>query len=197
MPEKPTSKGELTRAGIVACARRLFYERGYDGASFSDIVTASGLSRGHINHYFKTKDDILRAVVAQRLHELRVLISLWEEASPDPRDRLHAFVAMVASHGTALTAYGCPIGSLNTELGKARPDLQTEARALFDLFRDWISAQYAALGEADPRARALHLLARAQGIAVLAHVYRDAAWLERETRALQAWLDADLSGGRP
>ena len=42
------SKGEQTRAGIVECARQLFYKHGYDGTSFSDIVEASGLVRGNI-----------------------------------------------------------------------------------------------------------------------------------------------------
>jgi len=72
-------KGEKTRADIVECAKQLFYEHGYDGTSFSDIVNASGLYRGNIYHYFKTKDDILKAVIDQRLEEFRALLTHWEK----------------------------------------------------------------------------------------------------------------------
>ncbi len=54
------SKGDKTRAEIVEHAKSLFYQRGYDGTSFTDIVNAVGVYRGNINYYFKTKDDIMR-----------------------------------------------------------------------------------------------------------------------------------------
>ncbi|MBS4099454.1 MAG: TetR/AcrR family transcriptional regulator [Sulfuricella sp.] len=185
------SKGEKTRADIVECAKRLFYEQGYDGTSFSDIVTASGLFRGNIYHYFKTKDDILKAVIDQHLDEFRTLLTLWAQENADPKARLHAFVAMITGRHLELTQFGCPIGTLNTELGKDRRDLQQAARALFDLFRDWLAACFAALNRgAEAEALALHLLGRAQGIAVIAHVYQDAQLLQRETELLQSWITA-------
>ena len=89
------SKGEKTRADIVGCANRLFYEQGYEAASFSDIVDASGLYRGNIYHYFKSKEDILRAVVEQRLEEFRTLLTQWDKAHTNPKARLLAFVDMI------------------------------------------------------------------------------------------------------
>ncbi|MGB4336211.1 MAG: TetR/AcrR family transcriptional regulator [Chromatiaceae bacterium] len=185
-----SSKGEKTRSDIVNSAKALFYERGYDGTSFTDIVEAAGVYRGNIYHYFKSKDDILGAVIVQHLDAYRALITAWEANSPDPRDRLVAFVDMLAAQAPALTRFGCPIGSLNTELGKDRRDLQKAARALFDLFRDWLTARMGELGYAgeEARALALHLLGRAQGIAVLGHVYQDQDLLQGETDRLRDWL---------
>lgn len=183
------SKGEKTRADIVDCAKQLFYERGYDGTSFSNIVEASGLYRGNIYHYFKTKDDILKAVIDQHLDEYRSLLAQWEQEHTDPKARLLAFVGMITGRNAELVRYGCPIGSLNTELGKDRRDLQQAARALFDLFRDWLASRFAELNrgdEAEPLA--LHLLGRAQGIAVISHVYQDPKLLLRETGQLEAWI---------
>lgn len=183
-------KGEKTRAGIVDCARQLFYEHGFDGTSFSDIVEASGLYRGNIYHYFKTKDEILAAVVERHLEDYRALLARWENESADPRARLLAFVDMVAGRRAEVVEYGCPIGSLNTELGKDRRDLQEAARALFDLFRDWLAVRLRELGKprTEAGALALHLLGRAQGIAVISHVYRDAKLLRRETDQLREWI---------
>ncbi len=183
------SKGEKTRADIVGCANRLFYELGYEATSFSDIVDASGLYRGNIYHYFKSKEDILRAVVEQRLVEFRTLLAQWDKAHVDPKARLLAWVDMITGHQSELVEYGCPIGTLNTELGKDRRDLQLAARALFDLFRDWLAACFVALGRgAEAKTMALHLLGRAEGIAVIAHVYQDRRLLKRETDQLEAWI---------
>jgi len=183
------SKGEKTRTDIVESARRLFYEQGYDSTSFSDIVEASGLFRGNIYHYFKTKDEILRAVIEQHLEEYRALLLQWERKNADPKAQLLAFVDMIVGRKAELVEYGCPIGSLNTELAKDRRDLQQAARALFDLFRDWLSARFRELGKnAEAESLALHLLGRAQGIAVISHVYRDAKLLRQETRRLHAWV---------
>lgn len=182
-------KGEKTRAELVSQAKRLFYEHGYDGTSFSDIVAASGLYRGNIYHYFKTKDDILKAVIDAHLDEFGELLARWEREIADPKEKLIAFVGMISGRTAELTEFGCPIGSLNTELGKDRRDLQKAARALFDLFRDWLANRFRELGkgeEAGPLA--LHVLGRAQGITIIAHVYQDAALLRRETEALQTWI---------
>lgn len=183
------SKGDKTRAEIVDHAKSLFYERGYDGTSFTDIVNAAGVYRGNINYYFKTKDDILKAVIDRHLEEFGALLTEWTARHADPRDRLIDFVHMIAERQAALTRYGCPIGTLNTELGKDRPELQQSARALFDLFRDWLAEQFRGLGSGDEAAAlALHLLGRAQGVAVIAHVYQDAELLQRELVQLENWV---------
>jgi len=183
------SKGEKTRTDIVACAKQLFYQHGYEATSFSDIVDATGLYRGNIYHYFKSKDEILQAVIAQHLAEFRVLMAQWDSRHADPKTSLLAFVGMITGRQGDLVEYGCPIGTLNTELGKDRRDLQLAARALFDLFRDWLSARFVELGRANEAdALALHLLGRAQGVAVIAHVYQDTALLQREIQQLEIWI---------
>lgn len=184
------SKGDKTRAEIVEHAKSLFYERGYDGTSFTDIVNAVGVYRGNINYYFKTKDDILKAVIDRHLEEFGALLADWIARHADPRDRLIDFVHMIAERQAALTRYGCPIGTLNTELGKDRPELQQSARALFDLFRDWLAEQFRALGSSSDEAiaLALHLLGRAQGVAVIAHVYQDTELLQREVAQMETWI---------
>jgi len=183
------NKGEKTRASIVECAGRLFYERGYEGTSFSDIVEASGLFRGNIYHYFKTKDEILRAVIEAHLGVYRDMLAKWDAENADAKVRLLAFIDMITGRKAELVEFGCPIGSLNTELAKDRRDLQQAASALFDLFRDWLTVCFRQLGKgAESESLALHLLGRAQGVAVISHVYRDAKLLRNETKILRDWI---------
>jgi len=179
-----------TRDDIVEAARALFYRRGYACTSFSDIVTETGIQRGNIYHYFKTKDDILNAVIEHNAGEYRATLLAWDEALPDPRDRLRRFVQMVASNREELTRYGCPIGTLTTELGKEMNTHKASARQLFDLFRDWLTVQFSAL--VDPRqaqSLALHLLGRTEGISLMSHVYNDPDFITAEIEILEQWID--------
>ncbi len=184
------TKGEQTRNEIIEAAKTLFYHRGYTKTSFSDIVDQTDIRRGNINHYFKTKNDILEAVIEQRVAEYKAVFSEWEKQYPDPKDRLHCFVQMVASNSSDLTRYGCPIGTLNAELGKEPCDFQDTARSLFDIFVDWLTQQFKQLNKPkQAQARALHLLGRTEGVSVMAHVYNDSALIKAEVKILQKWID--------
>ncbi|HET9122567.1 MAG TPA: helix-turn-helix domain-containing protein [Acidiferrobacteraceae bacterium] len=182
-------KGEHTRADIVERAAQLFYAQGYDRTSFSDIVAAVGLHRGNIYHYFKTKEELLEAVIQHRVREFSALLAQWDARYTAPRARLLAFVHMIVLRQADLVQHGCPIGTLNSELAKDQRPLQRSARALFELFDGWLTEQFRALGyDKDAHARALHLLGRAQGVSLLAHVYEDARLLRREVAALEDWI---------
>lgn len=52
-----------TKTSIIECAFRLFLERGYENASMSDLVEASGLSKGAVYHHFKDKDALHDAAI--------------------------------------------------------------------------------------------------------------------------------------
>lgn len=184
------NKGKRTRGEIVEAAKSLFYARGYTRTSFSDIVELTGIRRGNIYHYFKTKEEILDAVIDQHAEGFRALLESWDRQSTDARERLRLFVQMLAANRQNLTRYGCPMGTLSAELGKDAVDLQVGARVLFDVFTGWLTEQFRLLGAATPREQALHLLGRAEGISVVGHVYNDADLIAREVSALIAWVDA-------
>ena len=185
-----STKGQRTRKEIVEAAKTLFYHKGYTNTSFSDIVDKTNIRRGNINHYFKTKNDILEAVIDQRIAEYKSLFSEWEMRYYDPKDRLRCFVQMVASNSSNLIRYGCPIGTLNAELGKDACDFQNNARSLFDVFINWLAQQFKQINKPrQAQARALHLLSRTEGISVLAHVYNDPDLITVEVKMLQKWID--------
>jgi AcrR family transcriptional regulator len=51
-----------TRGAIVNSARQLFTEHGYVATSITDILEATGLSRGALYHHFASKEDIFAVV---------------------------------------------------------------------------------------------------------------------------------------
>lgn len=56
------SKGLRTKKRILAEAKRLMLERGYDGTTISDITEASGIRRASFYTYFTSKEDVLMAI---------------------------------------------------------------------------------------------------------------------------------------
>jgi len=186
MPER----GDAIRQQIIEAANRLFYQRGYNQTSFRDIADAVSIPRGNFYYYFKTKDDILYAVIDHRIESIRATLAAWDATSTDPQHKLRLFLAMLRNSDSELAQYGCPMGSLNIELGKAQPVLKAKARQMFDLFRDWLTVQLTALEVSQPQAMALHLLGRAQGIAVMAQTYNDTALLHTEIDQLVNMLNA-------
>jgi AcrR family transcriptional regulator len=53
--------GAGTKAAILAAAKQLFGERGYDGASMRAIATAAGVDAALITHFFGSKANLLAA----------------------------------------------------------------------------------------------------------------------------------------
>lgn len=177
------------RTQIVDTADRLFYERGYERTSFADIAAAVGISRGNFYYHFKAKDEILAAVIEARLAKTRALLDRWEANGADPHERILSFVNILIANRAKIMRHGCPVGTLCGELAKLEHVAHADANKLFELFRDWLRAQFIALGRAaDADALALHLLARSQGVAALANAFRDKAFVDQEVAQMRDWV---------
>ena len=183
-------KSERTRQRIIDAANQLFYRKGYNRTSFTDVVDAAEVPRGNIYYYFKTKDDILKAVIANRLEIISAMLGDWDKSISQPLDRLERFVRIMYDSTPALLRSGCPMGSLTVELAKDQPQLKEEAKALFDLFQRWLANQFIDLGyPEEARDLSMRLLARGQGLIVIAQVYQDPGFLERGTQELNRWIE--------
>ena len=165
--------------------------------SFKDIAEACGLSKGNLYYYFKTKDELLKAVIDYRLEHMQNMLQAWEQQYSGALERLQRYVQIMINETSQVINYGCPMGSLNTELAKGQPDLQALSRAQFDLFKAWLKKQFKQFS-ADRTAEhyALRLMARTQGVVVIAQAYQDKAFIKREADEINQWLASlvDQSG---
>ena len=189
---------ETTRDRIVEAADRLFYRQGYAHTSFADIAAAVRISRGNFYYHFRTKDELLDAVIGRRLATTRDMLARWETEGKTPADRIRSFTRILIANRADIGRYGCPVGTLCGELAKLNHAAQGKANRLFTLFRTGLRRQFASLGRtADADALAMHLLARSQGAATLASALHDEAFLRQEVKRMCEWLDACAAGSAP
>jgi len=178
------------RERIIEAANRLFYTKGYNQASFADIADEVGISKGNLHYHFRSKVDLLEAILVVRMKEVKNNLAQWDEEYPEAKDKLRRFVQMLLSEEAELVRYGCPLGSLNMELGKYQPELRDQSRAMFDLFRSWLEKAFKQLGCKDSQSLSTHLLTMAQGAALMTYVYADSQLLKDECSKILEWIDS-------
>ena len=184
------NKGESNRQSIVAAADELFYTRGFHQTSFRDISDATDIPRGNFYYYFKTKEDILSAVVDERLQTFGEIMKDCEQKSDDPGQRILCFSNMLSNYEDNVIEVGCPVGTLCSELAKDNVELQNISRTVFILMRDWLTKQFTALNCENADEKAMDMLARIQGITVMASTFKDRSFVHRSLTDLQSWIKA-------
>ncbi len=179
-----------TREHIVEAANDLFYQRGFRQTSLADIAEVVKISRGNFYHHFKTKNEILDAVIEIRLLRTKKLLERWENEGKTPRDRIGHYINILMTNWNKIKRYGCPVGTLCTELAKLNHTLQDRANEVFTLFRIWLKNQFILLGQKkDADELALHVLVWSQGVATLANAFQDKKFVAREIKKMHNWLN--------
>ena len=182
---------KLTRDRIVDKADQLFYEQGFEHTSFAQIAEALGISRGNFYYHFKTKDEILDAVISHRLVRTNSMLESWEVEGATSIDRIRSFINILVMNRTKIKHYGCPVGTLCTELAKLEHPARSHANELFTLFRIWLRRQFEQLGRSDDADElAMHLLAFSQGVATLSSAFQDEKFIHTEVCRLDDWLSS-------
>jgi AcrR family transcriptional regulator len=86
-PDDAGRRGQLVRESA-----RLFREKGYDATSVRDIAAATGLQSGSWVYHFKTKQDILAAVMEEGLEQALERIEAIAREGLSPRDHFRALL---------------------------------------------------------------------------------------------------------
>ena len=184
---RPARGGKRDR--LIAAAREVIYINGVNGTSLADIAAEADVPLGNVYYYFRTKDDLVRAVIEDHLNMAQGLLSAIEAGAADPGERLKAFFGALAGDTDQIAAYGCPFGSLCMELDKSTAGPGAAA----DLMRvpiAWLERQFTAMGRQDAHDLAMEVMARYQGAALLTSTLRDPAVMATAKSRAAAWIDS-------
>jgi AcrR family transcriptional regulator len=167
-------KGERRR-NLVARAKQLFAERGYEAVSLEDIAKAAGVSPAQLLRSFPDKPALLRAV-AEDFHAAAFTPTPEEpDAPPDPLARLYRTVEQV------LTAAGGPAGLEFRALLRVLAEADDQAPGVGEVLSEVLSESVSVLAEVvkagqqagvfrrplDPRAAGWELLRALMGYLLL------------------------------
>ena len=191
MLKKAEKKGK-----VMSAAETLFHHRGYTATSLADIAGEAGIPLGNLYYYFRTKEDLAKAVIDERNRYVRARHESFEQKS-SPLDRLLAFLERIHEAADDRTAHGCPVGGLNQEANKLGGRLAEDAASTFKIMLAWVADQFKGLGFKPKQAaeEAVALIAAIQGSILLGQTMKDAALIRREIRRQQEQLKNRVNGG--
>jgi AcrR family transcriptional regulator len=174
---------------LVASATELIHRQGVLATTLADVAAASGVPLGGVYYYFKTKDDLIRAVLSARAAQIQAMFNDLE-GLPTPAARLKALANTWAQMQEDICRHGCPVGTLAGELSKREDGLASECAALTELILGWTQRQYRQMGRSDDRDLAITLLARVEGAALLTMTLSDPRIMASQVRDIQNWINS-------
>jgi TetR/AcrR family transcriptional regulator, transcriptional repressor for nem operon len=177
------------RERLVAAACRLFYEQGVEGTTLADISAAADVPLGNVYYYFKTKDELVKAAVDAQITFIEETTGSLDRHG-SPAARLKALVKELAAQADMIAQYGCPQGSLCTELHKRSHGSDPASRRLLETSLAWAERQFQAMGRSDARDLAIEMIVRYQGTAVLTQALGDPSLMRSEARRIGRWIDS-------
>lgn len=176
------------RERLVASAGDLLHRQGAFATTLAQVAQAADVPAGNVYYYFKTKDDLVRAVIDTRAEQVHAMLgSLQSRRSPAAR--LKALTHQWVQMAELVARYGCPFGTLAAELDRRDDGLDREAAKPIGLIIDWAEDQFRQMGRRDARDLAVHLFAGIQGAALLANAFRDPQLMTSQIRHLERWID--------
>ena len=179
------------RERLVAAACDLVYRQGVQHTTIADIAEAADVPLGNVYYYFKTKDDLVAAVVDTHVEQIEAGLRLLEQRHRSPKARLKALVGSVAEQRDAIARYGCPYGTLSAELAKRGDETGNELAArLMRALLGWAEQQFRAMGRRDAGHLAVEFVIAYQGSAVVSNALGIPDLMAGQARRVQKSLDA-------
>ncbi len=182
-------EGRDKRERLVEGARLTLHQQGVEGTTIADVARVADVPVGNVYYYFKTKDELVQAAIDAHVHDVRSALASLEQHRT-PKARLKAFVRMIADKGELAARYGCPQGTLCSELDKRDDPVAHDAAALMRIPIDWAEQQFREMGRRDARDLAVALIAAYQGVSLLTNTLREPDLMLRESRRLERWIDS-------
>ncbi|HET8850212.1 MAG TPA: TetR/AcrR family transcriptional regulator [Marinobacter sp.] len=115
--EQRVSDPASARGRLLQEAARLFRDKGYERTTVRDLAAAVGIQSGSLFHHFKTKEDILKAVMVETIRLNTALMQAAADGADSPREKLRALVR-------------AELESINGQTGEAMAVLVYEWRSL-------------------------------------------------------------------
>ncbi|MCG8517993.1 MAG: TetR/AcrR family transcriptional regulator [Pseudomonadales bacterium] len=134
------------RGRLLKEAAKLFRDKGYERTTVRDLAAAVGIQSGSLFHHFRSKEDILKAVMVETIQLNTALMRAAVEAADSHEDKLRALIR--AELESVLGQTGEAMAVLVFEWRSLSDGAQAEVLALRDIYEQlWLDV-LATLAEA-------------------------------------------------
>ena len=115
-------KGEESRQSLIECAAELFWKNGYSATGISEILRQTGLPKGSFYFYFKSKDDLAKAVTE---YYQKILLERFQKSSQgnDWESFIEEIFDYLSGRTNEHTFAGCPYAVLGMETALSKPTI--------------------------------------------------------------------------
>ena len=86
---------EERKSELIDAAERLFTKKGYEDTTVSDIVLEIKVGQGTFYHYFRSKEEVLDAVVEMMIAPLAEEIRNISQSEGDPQEKINAILNII------------------------------------------------------------------------------------------------------
>src|ERR1700712_3875950 len=117
-------KGEATRALILERSAPIFNTKGIAATALSDIMEATGLSKGALYIYFENKEVLANAVVDYNMELLGKKVAEALNRQHTAKGKLFAFIRIFYDPMDPPVAGGCPMMNFGTEADEQNPAIK-------------------------------------------------------------------------
>lgn len=88
---------EERRSEIVEAARILFLHKGYESTTMHDVMKALGIAKGTIYHYYRSKEELLDAVLQHLIeNELQRVQKVFDDLQGDALSRFKQLIIAIS-----------------------------------------------------------------------------------------------------
>ncbi|ABM19876.1 MULTISPECIES: TetR/AcrR family transcriptional regulator [Marinobacter] len=115
--EQLVSDPSSARGRLLNEAARLFRDKGYERTTVRDLAAAVGIQSGSLFHHFRTKEEILKAVMVETIRLNTALMQAAADQADSAREKLRALIR-------------AELESINGQTGEAMAVLVYEWRSL-------------------------------------------------------------------
>lgn len=159
------------RAALLATARRLLQERGFDGAGVAEISRKAGLTQGALYGQFKSKDALAREAACEAFADGT---TRWRELRKSGRDPLSAYLdAYLCEAHVKEAGLGCLMAACISDVPRQDESI---GAAFAEGFRNMVAFVEDAISEKTAgevaRRRALTLVSAMVGSVAMARALR-------------------------
>jgi AcrR family transcriptional regulator len=140
--QSPKLPPEQRRKQLLGAAQRLFVKKGYRGTTTEQIARAARLTKGALYHHFKSKEDMLLALVENMLSEFSIRVGPLKEKRFTPGEFTRTLIEVHEKDNYAEFRNMMDIWVQAMRIPRIRRYLESFYEEALEMFADHVDTAY-------------------------------------------------------